>query len=264
VTETANPSAIKSILVALDDACSDLETMEVAVHLAADLHAELQGLYIEDIDLLRMAALPFTQEITTTSGMAREIDAQSMERAMHNKAEHARQVLERTAASVQIRWSFAVSRGRRTPRALLATSQADLVLFGSRSHAPLVRPPLGVRTRSATRPVVVMVDATSASLRVLETAAMVGERQRRGVIVLLWGRVRPGDEQLVGRLRESFRERNLEIHLAPLPTDDVDGLIREANAQRAALVLMSRDCPLLDEVAMQSLIENLDCSIVLV
>ena len=183
---------------------------------------------------------------------------------MHNKAEHARQIMERTAASVQIQWSFSVSRGRRTPRALLATSQADLVLFGSRSHAPSVRPPLGVRTRSASRPVVVMVDATSASLRVLETAAMVGERQQRGVIVLIWGRVRPGDEQLVGRLRESFRERSLEIHLAPLPTDDVDGLIREANAQRAALVLMSRDCPLLDEVAMQSLIENLDCSIVLV
>ena len=79
------PSAIRSILVALDDACSDHETMETAAHLAADLHAELQGLYIEDVDLLRMAALPFTEEITTASGMARPIDAQSMERAMQQQ-----------------------------------------------------------------------------------------------------------------------------------------------------------------------------------
>ncbi|MHB8865062.1 MAG: universal stress protein, partial [Pirellulaceae bacterium] len=136
MTDTAHPSSIRSILVALDDACSDHETMEMAVHLAADFQAELQGLYIEDTDLLRMAALPFTQEITSGSGIAREIDAQSMERAMQNKAEHARQVMEQTATRVQIRWSFSVTRGRRTPRSLLTSSHADLILFGSRSHAP--------------------------------------------------------------------------------------------------------------------------------
>ena len=78
---------IRSILVALDDACSDHETMETAAHLAADLHAELQGLYIEDINVLRMAGLPFMAEITAASGTVRPIDTQSMERAMQTKAD---------------------------------------------------------------------------------------------------------------------------------------------------------------------------------
>jgi hypothetical protein len=264
MTDTANLSTIKSVLVALDDACSDHETMELAAHLAADFHAELQGLYIEDTDLLRMAALPFTQEITTASGLAREIDAQSMERAMQNKAEHARQIMERTAASAQIQWSFSIARGRRTPRALLATSQADLVLFGSRSHAPAVRPPMGARMRSAARPLVVIVDTSSVNLRLLETAAVVGERQGRGIIVLIWDPDRRVDEPSIGRLRTYFSGSRLDIPSTVLLTDDFDGLVRAANARRAALVLMSRDCPFLDEVAMRSLIENLDCSMVLV
>ena len=93
--DTDNPPTIRSILVALDDACSDHETMETAAHLAADLHAELQGLYVEDVNVLRMAALPFTEEITAGSGVARPIDAESMERAMQNKAEHVRRLMER-------------------------------------------------------------------------------------------------------------------------------------------------------------------------
>ena len=51
----APPFAIRSVLVALDDATFGRETMEAAVHLAADLEAELQGLYFENDTLLRAA-----------------------------------------------------------------------------------------------------------------------------------------------------------------------------------------------------------------
>ena len=69
----------------------------------------------------------------------------------------------------------------------MATSEGDLVLFGSRSHAPAVRPPLGVRTRSTVRPIVAVVDATALSARTLDTAAAVSQRQGRGLVVLICG-----------------------------------------------------------------------------
>jgi K+-sensing histidine kinase KdpD len=262
--DTEKPPAIRSILVALDDACSDHETMETAAHLAADLHAELQGLYIEDVNVLRMAALPFTEEITTASGLARPIDAESMERAMQNKAEHVRRLMERTAARAQIRCSFSVARGRVTQRALLATSEADLVLFGSRSHAPAVRPPLGARTRSAVRPIVAVVDAAAVSARTLGTAAAVSQRQERGLVVLICGSQRDVVEQLAGHVRQELADCGVDVHVPLGPIESVAALVQSARAQRAALVLVSRECRLLDEVAVQSLLENLDCSIVLV
>ncbi len=78
---------IRSVLVAIDDASSGHDIMEAAVSLAADLQAELQGLYIEDVNLLRMAELPFVYEVTTASGAIRPIDAQSLQKAMQQKAE---------------------------------------------------------------------------------------------------------------------------------------------------------------------------------
>jgi hypothetical protein len=257
-------TTIRSILVALDDACSDHETMETAAHLAADLHAELQGLYVQDVNVLRMAALPFTEEITTASGETRPIDEQSMERAMQNKAEQVRRLMEQTAASVQIRCSFSVARGRVPHCALLSTREVDLVLFGSRSHAPSVRPPLGVRTRSSVRPIVAVVDAETMSARTLDTAAAVGQSQGRGLVVLVCRAEPEAVEDLAHTIREAVAEFDVMVRVPLRPIHTVPALIESLQACRAALVLLSRDSPLLDEFAVQTLLENLDCSIVLV
>lgn len=264
MTGTGNLPTIRSILVALDDACSDHETMELAAHLAADLHAELQGLYVEDVNVLRMAALPFTEEITTASGMARPIDAQSMERAMQNKAAHVRELMERTAASVQIRCSFSVERGHMPHCVLLATRAADLVLFGSRSHAPTVRPPLGIRTRTAVHPIVAAVDAQAVSERTLATAAAIGSAQGRGLIVLICGCEREHVLPLAVQIRDELADLDVSLNIPLRPVNSVAALAQAARAHQAALMLASRACRLLDEAAVQTLLDNLDCSIVLV
>ncbi len=263
--DTGNPPTIRSILVALDDACSDHETMEAAAQLAADLHAELQGLYVEDVNVLRMAALPFTEEITAGSGVARPIDAESMERAMQNKAEHVRRLMERTAAQ-RADSLFLLRRPR--PRARNARcwppARPTWCCVGSRSHAPAVRPPLGARTRSAVRPIVAVVDATAVSARTLDTAAAVSECQGRGLVVLICDGERDVVGQLAGRVRDELAARGGDVNVPPGPIHTVAALIQSAQVHRAALVLLSRECRLLDEVAMQTLLENLDCSIVLV
>ncbi len=259
-----DPRMIRSILVALDDACSDPETMELAAQLAADFQAEFQGLYVEDINLLRMADLPFMQEITAGSGVARPIDRKSMERAMQHKAEHVRELMERTAASVQIRCSFSVERGRVLRCALAATREVDLVLFGSRSHAPAVRAPLGTRLRAATRPVVAVVEAAAVSARTLATAAEVGRRQQRGLVVLVCGGPQETAAHLAGRIRQELAAYEVHVRVPARPVGALSTLIQSAQDYRAAWVLLSRQCRLLDEGAVQTLLENLDCPIVLV
>ena len=54
--------AVKRILIALDPSRRGQSALQAAAHLAAGTGAELAGLFVEDINLLRMAGLPFARE----------------------------------------------------------------------------------------------------------------------------------------------------------------------------------------------------------
>ncbi len=56
-------TAIQRILLALDASPQSVAALDTATELAGRLGAELTGLFVEDTDLLRMAALPFAAEI---------------------------------------------------------------------------------------------------------------------------------------------------------------------------------------------------------
>ncbi len=256
--------AIRSVLMAIDDASAGHDTMEAAVNLAVDLQAELQGLYIEDINLLRIAALPFVHEITTASGTVRPIDAQSMERAMQQKADQLRRAMEHRAESAQIRCTFSVTRGRVLQRVLLATAETDVVFFGCRSHAPTVRPPAGLRPKGIARCVLVLLDPSPHSPRALETALAVAGKHARPVVILVFANDRPTLRQLTADAYERSHGADVQITLLPQPVSSIATLIQSARTQRPELLLLSRECPLLSDNAIESLIDELACSIVLV
>ena len=65
-------------------------------------------------------------------------------------------------------------------------------------------------------------------------------------------------------MRDELADCGVDVNVPLGPIDSVAALVQSAQAQRAALVLLSRECRLLDEVAVQTLLENLDCSFVLV
>ena len=71
-------------------------------------------------------------------------------------------------------------------------------------------------------------------------------------------------EQLAGHVRDELADCGVEVTVPLGPIESIAALVQSARAQRAALVLVSRACRLLDEVAVQTLLENLDCSIVFV
>ncbi len=80
--------------------------------LARRMEAELLGLFIEDIDLLHFAALPFSHEVGEASASRRPIDVEAMERTMRARAEELRAALaEALGEAPTVRWSFRVERG---------------------------------------------------------------------------------------------------------------------------------------------------------
>lgn len=86
-------------------------SLEAAAALADRVGAELVGLFIEDADLLRFAALPFAHEIDFVSAERRRMDVTALERSLRAHAAEAHRTLASAAERSAARWSFRVARG---------------------------------------------------------------------------------------------------------------------------------------------------------
>jgi hypothetical protein len=80
--------------------------------LADEMQADLVGLFVEDIDLLRLAALPFAREVGYPSAVRRELNASRMARAFDVLAGDLRRACESALKDTPVNWSFRVVRGR--------------------------------------------------------------------------------------------------------------------------------------------------------
>lgn len=132
----------RRILVALDGSAESRAALLAAARLGVATHpgAELSGLFIEDVELLRLAALPFAVEVGLSAATRRPLDPANVERRFRYAAERAREVLREVAAASGLPSSFRVARGRVVPELLAAAQGADLVAAGKRGgHGPAGR-----------------------------------------------------------------------------------------------------------------------------
>jgi hypothetical protein len=120
--------SIRRIVVSMESAPQDRAALEAAADIAARLQAELVGLFIEDIDLLHFAALPFAREVGFPSATRRPLDVSAMERSLRSLAEEGRRALAEIAGRMPLRWSFRVARGSTSVELLAAAAEADLLV----------------------------------------------------------------------------------------------------------------------------------------
>ncbi|HEU5283260.1 MAG TPA: hypothetical protein VFU53_05580, partial [Burkholderiales bacterium] len=138
MSAVAADSAPKRVIVAFGGAEPAIALLNAAGDLLRGTQAELAGLFVEDVELLRLAALPFTREIGLASGTARPLDVPDVERAFKRQAEQMRRLLMQTAAALELPWSFQVARGSLLDEVLAAAALADLTIVGER-QAPVER-----------------------------------------------------------------------------------------------------------------------------
>lgn len=140
---------IRRILVALDASTDSVAALKTAASLAASLQAELVGLFVEDINLLRLAGLPFASEVQRVTGTGRVLDEAGMERDLQLQASQARRALANAAADAEATWTFRVVRGVVTTEILAAALEANLLTLGRASRPPIRRRQLGSTARAA-------------------------------------------------------------------------------------------------------------------
>jgi len=99
---------------------------EAVARLAAEMQVELLGLFIEDVELLRFAALPFAAEVGFPSAARRSVDLAGLERQLHAQAAGLRQALATALDPTAVSWSFRVARGSRAEQLLSAATEGGV------------------------------------------------------------------------------------------------------------------------------------------
>jgi nucleotide-binding universal stress UspA family protein len=145
---TTKPEKIRRITVALDASASSRAALEAALELAAQWGAQVQGLFVEDIDLLRWASLPFATEVGHHSGEFRRPNRPDVERQLQTLADRAHAHLRQAATQRQVRASFRKVQGNVVSALRAAFGEADLVTLGRGERPRTIPSGLGSTARA--------------------------------------------------------------------------------------------------------------------
>jgi nucleotide-binding universal stress UspA family protein len=130
VDDEADEAAIRRILIALDASPASMAALEAAAELARRLNAELLGLFVEDINLLRLSELPFARQVGLHSASVSQISREDVEKQLRAQASLVRRALADLALSSNLRSEFRVVRGSITAELLQAALDTDLIILG--------------------------------------------------------------------------------------------------------------------------------------
>lgn len=123
---------VKRILVALDASPSCIVSLDMAAVLAAHMRAQLETLFVEDVGLFRLAALPFAAELDRASGEARSMNEAGIQSALHLHVERLKRRLDWFSEHKKIQYHLRTVRGDYFTEALQADSDILFMITSKR------------------------------------------------------------------------------------------------------------------------------------
>jgi K+-sensing histidine kinase KdpD len=121
---------VDRILVALDPSLHSRAALEAAAEMAARFGAELQALFVEDVNVRRLSELPFVQEIGLYSGVCRRVESRELSRQLRVQASRVRRQFQVVTRHIETRCWFEEVRGRVASTVLAAASDVDVIILG--------------------------------------------------------------------------------------------------------------------------------------
>jgi len=268
MTPVIEPPAIRRIVVTLDSSESARSVLDVAVRLAAVLGAELEGVFVEDINLIRLSGLPFLREVRAWSLAEEGISTQGMQRDLRALARQAERMFLEAAQAMGVGCSFRVWRGHATVETLSTSFEADIIslrggptlLYHARS---LMRSRSPAAARSAA-PINVLFSASPAADRALAAACYLARDPVVEIRVLLADNATPGTE-LERQAGEILAAYGQQASFVRLGEGGLPALARAIRASGDNTVLLADPAhPLLREAGLNHCLEALTCPVLFV
>jgi len=252
------------VIVSCDASPLGESAIAAAAALARRLDVELKGIFVEDINLIRSASLPFTREVTSATALARRMPPGELQQLLERQAQSVRGVLAQAASALSLQWTFQVVRGAPLVSVLDAMQVLDLAVFGHLGRfatqlAASAAPP-------ARQPVMVVYDGSPAAERALDAAAALADGMRCGLVVALLdtaGNAAALRAQARERLERHHPKHSPALFLA-IKHRNADAVGQAAETCAPAVLLwggVARDA---DRATLSTLVDALRCPVVLV
>jgi len=166
------------VLLAADAGGYSAASVDLAVAMAATAGGLLQGLFVEDEDLLQVSGLPCAREITLTTATERSTSSEQIQRSLSIVARQFRQTLQKEAQASRVSWSFDTMRGRVRDLGLKPSIEATYTILAHPSSRRLQ----SAQLHSARR-ILLLGKASAAQQTALETLFALYARERIELIL---------------------------------------------------------------------------------
>lgn len=273
---------IKRILVALDTSTDSVAALHSAANLAGALQVELVGLFVEDTNLLNLAELPFAYAVHHSTGNGQALTKAGMEHDMMLLATQAKQALAEAAERANVAWSFKVVRGTVTNEVVNSALESDLLTLGRASHHLTHQTKLGSTARGVltqyphsvmlcrsgsdgSRPVMVLFDGSPAGEKALLASASMADANGCQLTVFLITQ-KYSEAELNGQVSRLLAERRFTPSITFQTLGDLarPGLIQIAQEAQCSLLVLGGDSQLLEGSALQNLLDELYCPVMVI
>jgi nucleotide-binding universal stress UspA family protein len=272
--------SIRRILVALDASPQSLSALRAAVELSVKLQAQLLGLFVEDIDLLRLAEWPSATELVLPTAKKVSLDLAEMERRLKAQAEQARKALAQAAEEAKVDWSFRVVRGSVASEILAAAAECDLLALGRRGWSQVKRARMGSTASAAIgeagptllltargiwtdQPILVFYDGTPPSKRGVLAAAELARIGSGKLTVLLAAPEAKSSEELGEEIVELLRGAKIQFKCKPVDVADEAAVRNALRSEHASVIVLTGKEPFIEPVRLSSILDEVEISALL-
>lgn len=259
MNRTAERPRMRRITITLDAFETSPRELERAARLAARRGAELEGVFVEDLDLIHLAGLPFLREVRSASLAVEALNMGRIEQELRVLARRAERTLAEHASRHGASWSFRVWRGSIEHDLLAATLDAD-VLSMARLGAMLT-PSFIVSNRPG---IAVLFSGTEAATRALATATDLATDPEIPLNVLLPGENETDTEQLRKQAEALLGEQAQRARFRRLSNAELPGLVQALADSNSAVLVLEREHELLQRSSLRHCLTTLACPLLVV
>lgn len=262
-TATPEPPAGGRILVALDASPRSLAALATAGALAVELDAELAGLFVEDINLQRLMALPFAREFCLLSGALRPLSQAEIEHSWRREAAALRHRLAEAAGQLQLRWSFQVARGRMAAEVSLQAQGVDLVVLGRQPGAGYMATVQSAARARPAGPVLVLIEAVARAGASLDLAIRLARRSGAELVLLVAAADEAAYRAACTEILAALQARGGTGRCVWLPGPPDARLVGAVRRESAACLVLADRARFLQQGGLERVLDEIACPVVL-
>lgn len=269
---------VRRIVVAAESSAHGRTAVTAAVALAHRLEAELEGLFIQDVNLMRLAGLPVARLVRIRGGKPEGGAASEIATELDAESRQIRRALESEAARAGVKASFRVTQGRLDAEFVSAGGLGDLLIVSHAGRGAGPAPAVLAAMAGSARSVLVLRDKPLAAIRhalVLYDGSPGGDKALLGAMLLvgesaegLTVALRAANPEAARRLRRRVetqaRHHGAQVRFRTVAAPSLNELCRLAGAIKADLTVIAADDALLADNGNRKLLEDMACPVLLV